>query len=209
MSNELIDPIISVNFLAHALLAGPEPEDRLGALLGDFVKGPLPGGLPPHVASGAQLHRRIDSFADAHPVFRQSRSRVSAERRRYSGIMIDLFYDHFLALHWNNYCGEPLEEFSAKVYALLSMHADLLPPRLAEILPSMRKQDWLGSYRTTRAIGAALDRMAVKRLKRPNTLAGSGVELEKRYREFEQDFLVFFPDAHAFACEFRHSRQCA
>ena len=197
----------SMNFLAHALLAGPDPVDRLGGMLGDFVKGSLPAGLPLPVAAGVELHRRIDSFADTHPAFRRSRSRVSPERRRYAGIMIDLFYDHFLAVHWERYSAEPLEDFAAGIYALLSDHVALLPPRLKQILPYMRDQDWLSGYRSLDAVGVALDRMARHRLTRPNPLAGSGDELRVRYRDFEADFFSFFSDAWKFAVMFRrHER---
>jgi acyl carrier protein phosphodiesterase len=195
-----------MNFLAHAALAGPDWADRLGAMLGDFVKGPLPAGLPPAVAAGVELHRRIDSFAETHPAFRESRSRVSPERRRYAGIMIDLFYDHFLARHWQSYSAQPLEAFAAEIYALMAAHSELLPPRLAQILPSMRAGDWLSSYRSLENVGYALDRMSRSRLTRPNTLAGSAAELEARYQEFERDFLVFFPDAGAYAEALRGGR---
>lgn len=195
-----------MNYLAHALLAGPDPADRLGAMLGDFVKGPLPGGLPAPVAAGVKLHRRIDSFADTHPAFNQSRARVSPQRRRYAGIMIDMFYDHLLARHWEEYSGQLLEDFAAEVYALMLAHAELLPPRLRHILPFMQADDWLTSYGSLEAIGAALDRLAEKRLARPNTLGGSVVELETCYGEFERDFLAFFPDAQAYADEFRCRR---
>lgn len=196
-----------MNFLAHAFLAGPDPADRLGGMLGDFVKGPLPAGLPLPIAAGVELHRRIDSFANTHPAFTSSRARVSPQRRRYAGIMIDLFYDHFLALHWENYSSEPLEDFSAGVYALMWAHAELMPPRLKEMFPFMQAQDWLSSYRSPEAVGGALDRMAEKRLTRPNSLAGSAEELGARYREFEWDFLAFFPDAQAFAKAFRGGRR--
>ena len=195
-----------MNFLGHVVLAGPDPADRLGAMLGDFVKGPLPAGLPRDLAAGVELHRRIDSFADAHPAFRSSRARVSAQRRRYAGIMVDLFYDHFLARHWARYCGQPLEEFTAEVYGLMAAHVDLLPPRLRELLPVMRAQDWMSSYRLQEAVGRALDNMARRRLTRSNTLAGAAIELEGGYQGFEQDFLAFFPEAQAFAATHRQAR---
>lgn len=188
-----------MNFLAHALLAGPAPADRLGAVLGDFVKGPLPCGLPTDVAEGVRLHRAIDSYADAHPAFRRSRSRVSPERRRYAGIMVDLFYDHFLARHWSRYHPQPLKEFTADFYALLAAHSELLPPRLAHILPHMREADWLSSYREIESVGIALDRMAAGRLRQPNRLGGAAAELEQHYGKLEEDFLAFFTDATLFA----------
>lgn len=195
-----------MNFLAHAFLAGPHPADRLGGMLGDFVKGPLPAGLPAPVAAGVALHRRIDSFCEGHPAFRASRARVSPERRRYAGIMIDLFYDHFLASHWDGFSRQPLEEFADETYALLARHGDLLPPRLAGILPYMRGEDWLSSYRSLASVAEALDSMSRHRLTRPNRLAGSATELAARYAEFEQDFKAFFPDACSFARELREAR---
>jgi acyl carrier protein phosphodiesterase len=188
-----------MNFLAHALLAGSRPADRLGGILGDFVKGPLPAGLPPDVAAGVALHRRIDSYADRHPAFRRSRSRVSPARRRYAGIMVDLFYDHFLARHWERYHPQALANFAAEIYELLGAHAALLPPRLAQILPLMRGQDWLASYRWADQVAGALDRMAVRRFTRPNGLAGAGADLGAAYAGFEADFAEFFPDALGYA----------
>ena len=187
-----------MNFLAHLYLAGPADGDRLGALLGDFVKGPLPAGLPGEVAAGVALHRAIDAFADTHPAFVASRARVSAERRRVSGIMIDLFYDHFLARHWSEFHAQPLPDFTAEAYTLLARHAPLLPERLARILPRMRADDWLTSYQSVESIREALDRMAM-RLSRPEALTGAGHELLAGYPGFETDFMRFLPDALAYA----------
>lgn len=196
-----------VNYLAHVLLAGPDPADRLGGIMGDFVKGPLPAGLPPAVAAGVALHRSIDSYADRHPAFRHSRSLVSPERRRYAGVMVDLFYDHLLARYWDEFSMESIEAFSAGLYRLIGEHEALLPTRLAEILPSMRSQDWLAAYRSPEATGRALDGMAARRLSRPNRLAGALVELQARYAEFEADFRVFMPDARDFAAAVRAGRR--
>jgi acyl carrier protein phosphodiesterase len=192
-----------VNFLAHALLAGTDPGLRLGGVLGDFVKGPLPAGLAPRVAAGVLLHRRIDSYAEAHPVFCRSRSRVSGERRRYAGIMVDLFYDHFLAAHWGRYCDQPLADFTRDTYALLLEHGPELPPRLARILPAMQAEDWLASYRSLDAVGLALDRIASHRLSRPNRLAGAVEELAGNYGGLGRDFAEFFADALNYAARHR------
>lgn len=195
-----------MNFLAHAWLAGPVPAYRLGGLLGDFVKGPVPEGLPPGVAEGVRLHRAIDSYAEGHPAFRASRARVSAARRRVAGIMVDMFYDHFLARHWADYQpGEPLTDYTARQYALLAGQGDALPPRLARILPHMAADDWLASYREAAAVEAALDRMAA-RLTRANPLPGAGAELRADYAGFEADFRIFIDDARRFAEAWRQGR---
>jgi acyl carrier protein phosphodiesterase len=179
-----------MNYLAHAFLAGPQPASRLGGLLGDFVKGPLDSiarHYPHEVVTGIALHRRIDSYADRHPAFRRSRQRVSALRRRFSGVMVDMFYDHLLARQWSAYCAQPLEAFSADIYALLASNHMLLPARLA-------------SYRGIDAIGSALDRMSRYRLRRANPLAGAAEELHAGYAGYQADFRIFFADALAF-CE--------
>ncbi|MBL8495996.1 MAG: DUF479 domain-containing protein [Rhodocyclaceae bacterium] len=195
-----------MNYLAHALLAGPDPESRLGGLLGDFVKG-TPDGfdprLPPGVVAGIALHRQIDRYADTHPAFQASRRRVSAQRRRYAGVMIDMFYDHFLARHWLRYCSQPLGEFAEETYALLADHAAILPPRLRGMLPHMREQNWLVSYACAAGIGTALDGISRHRLTRPNPLAGGVDELLSGYGGFEADFDTFMAAAVAFAHDWR------
>ena len=195
-----------MNFLAHAFLAGEATADRAGGLLGDFVKGPLPGGLPPELASGLALHRAIDSFADRHPAFRASRARISAVRRRVGGILVDLFYDHLLARDWSDYAIPPLETFTEEVFLAVAEHAGALPERALDLAGRMQREDWLGSYRNTTAVGQAIDRMALYRLRRTTTLAG-GVEEYIADREgFEADFRVFLPDALAYAAEWRARR---
>ena len=190
----------AVNFLAHAWLAGPHPADRLGGLMGDFIKGPLPGALAPAVASGVRLHRRIDVLADSHPAFLRSRARVSTARLRVAGVMVDMFYDHFLARDWAEFHPEPLADFTAAQYRLLE-EAPGLPERLQKILPSMRDDDWLASYRDVETVAYALERMA-GRLRPGNPLAGGGAELLMHYAEFEADCREFLPDARAFAQAF-------
>ena len=140
-------------------VAGDASADRVGGLIGDFVKGPLPGNLAPDLAAGVALHRRIDSFAETHPAFRASRARVSAERRRVAGIMVDLFYDHFMAIHWSRFHAAPLSAYVAGLYRLLA-DEPCLPERFREFLPRMREEDWLSGYRSVERIAGALDRMA-------------------------------------------------
>ncbi len=189
-----------MNFLAHLYLAGSVDANRLGGLMGDFVKGPLPGALSADLAFGVMLHRRIDSFADGHPAFRRSRARVSAERRRYGGILVDMFYDHFLARHWPQLHPQRLAEYTAEAYQLLRAHEALLPPAMVPVARAMAAGDWLSSYADPAAIALALDRMGECRLRAPNPLAGSVAELEADYTGFEADFLVFLPAALVF-CE--------
>ena len=194
-----------MNFLAHAWLADASAMDRLGGVMGDFVKGPLPAGLPPQLAEGVRLHRKIDVWADTHSAFQRSRSRLSAPRRRVSGIMVDMFYDHFLARYWAEFHTMPLEVFTARLYELMREHHAWLPPRLRRILPLMSGDDWLASYREVAAVEHALDRMSA-RLRRTDMLAGAGHELTAHYAALEGDFREFMPSAKAFVGRYLAAR---
>jgi acyl carrier protein phosphodiesterase len=198
-----------MNYLAHALLAGPLATDRVGGVAGDFVKGllqPCPAWLAAALAEGVRLHRRIDSFADMHPTFRRSRARVSDARRRFGGVLVDMFYDHFLAAHWPRFSTQPLTAFTAETYRQIKMHGKPLPEAFGPVFARMAAQDWLASYRESSSVALALDRMAQYRLRQPNPLAGAGEELLQECAGLETDLLAFLPDALAFAEQVRRAR---
>ena len=191
-----------MNFLAHLWLAGPDEGARLGAVAGDFVKGALPGDLPPDIAAGVALHRAIDAFADAHPAFQASRARVGGAHRRFAGVMVDMFYDHFLAAQWARWHpDEPLAGFAARQYALLAAHRHRLPARALPVLARMAEHDWLTAYREVDTIVFALDRIA-GRLTRPEPFLGCGEALRTDYAGFAADAQHFLADARAFAAAF-------
>ena len=194
-----------MNFLAHIYLSPPGEDAILGSLLGDFVKGPLDRSdvksrYGPEVTRAIALHRKIDSYTDAHPVVRMSRGRVSAHRRRFAGVMVDIFYDHFLAKYWEEFHHVPLARFTDDFYEiLLRRHAEL-PERLQRMASSMVDLDWLGSYANVQSIDTTLNRMS-QRLRRSNALLDSAEELVNNYTELEKDFRRFIPDVSAFARE--------
>jgi len=190
-----------MNYLAHLLLAGDLPEHQLGGLIADFVRGrveSLARRYPAPVLQGIIDHRKIDSFTDAHPLFRQSRSRISPARRRVSGIIVDVVYDHFLSVHWERFSDYPRAAFIQSVYRLLEDNCALLPERLRLLAPRMIADDWLGGYRELAMIGRVFDRMSM-RIRRSNNLAGALQEVEREYAGLEADFLAFFPQAVTYA----------
>ena len=186
-----------MNFLAHLHLGGERPGQLLGSLYGDFVKGPLQDRWPTDIEAGIRLHRQIDVFTDSHPIVLQAKQRFPRERRRYAGILVDLFFDHCLAAHWHDYASEPLHDFTARVYQVLREEAEL-PAKLALIAPRMAAQDWLGSYREFAVMEQVVAGMS-RRLSRPEGLAGGAIELEQLYTPLLQDFREFHPQLHAFA----------
>ena len=192
-----------MNYLAHALLAGPDPEMVLGGLMGDFVKGRLGDEWPPTLRSGLLLHRRIDRFTDDHPGVAVSRARIPPPRRRFAGIIVDVCYDHFLARDFPRWSeGKALADFTGETYALLLAHRDRLPGRLHHIAPRMAAQDWLGSYARLEGLGATLDGIS-RRSPRVAPLAGALTDVRRVYARLEQDFEAFFPALLEFAANER------
>lgn len=190
-------PATRLNFLGHLYLSPPDEDALLGSLLGDFVKGPLDERYGRAVTRAIALHRKLDVFTDVHPAVLASKSRISPQRRRYAGIMVDVFYDHFLARHWSEFHVEPLARFAQRVYEVLDRRHHELPERLRNMAPYMIRGDWLGSYAEVDAIYSALNRMGT-RMKRENRLAGSADELLENYAPLESDFRVFLPQAQQF-----------
>ena len=188
-----------MNYLAHLHLGGPQPGAMLGSLYGDFVKGPLKGRWPADIEAAILLHRRIDVFTDSHPLVLQAKQRFPVDRRRFAGILIDLFFDHCLAANWHVYAEEPLSAFTARVYRVLRQEAEL-PGKLAAIAPRMAEQDWLGSYRDFAVMEPVVASMS-RRLSRPEGLAGGVAELERLYVPLLRDFHAFYPDLQAFALQ--------
>ncbi|NEO87338.1 MAG: DUF479 domain-containing protein [Spirulina sp. SIO3F2] len=184
-----------MNYLAHLFLAEQTPDSQIGNLLGDFVKGPLAqhqGCYRPAVLQGIQMHRWIDQFTDRHPCHGQSRRRVAPVLRRFAGIAVDIYYDHFLACHWSRFSPEPREQFIAGIYGQLQAHHHELPPRLQAMVPYIIQEDWLNGYASLLGLQQTFSRLA-RRVKRQNTLAQAVTVLQGQYGGLEQDFLEFFP----------------
>lgn len=187
-----------MNFLAHALLAGDDPALVVGGVAGDWVKGVLPAGLPPDLVRGVALHRAIDQHAESHHAFCNSRQRVSAARRRYAGVLVDIYYDHLLACEWMSHHHQPLNEFSAGVYRQIEARIDELPADAPRVMRLMAEQDWLSSYASAEGIADVLLRMS-RRIRQPNPLAGGEQELLANLEGFRADFRHWLADARAFS----------
>src|SRR5438552_2946814 len=86
-----------MNYLAHAYLSYNEPEILVGNMISDFVKGKQKYGYPVMIQKGIQLHRDIDMFTDNHPATAKAKDFFRSAYRLYSGPLLDIIYDHFLA----------------------------------------------------------------------------------------------------------------
>jgi len=159
-----------MNFLAHLLLAGDDEGLRLGAMLGDFVRGDLDNAaIPDAVRKGILLHRHIDQYIDSLDEVALLRQRFESPFRRYSGIIIDLALDHELALRWENHSGVSLRQFDRDVRDMLARHDALLPEGLRSFMRYADRRGLFAAYRDEAEILFSLHGVG-RRLSRPNPL---------------------------------------
>lgn len=191
-----------MNFLAHIFLSSDNELLTIGNFAGDAVKGKDFTHFPAAMQAGIQLHREIDTFTDAHPVVRQSTKRLHKNYSHYSGIIVDIFYDHFLAKNWERYSDIPLSVFVEDFYRCLNKHFDLLPARIKVLTPFMIKENWLLSYTTMEGIQKVLNGMN-RRTRGRSKMNRAITELQDHYQAFEDDFTLFFDDLVNFSTKKR------
>ena len=188
-----------MNFLAHLYLSGDNDELKIGNFIADGIHG-KPYEFPPGVQNGIVLHRAIDSYTDVHPVFRRGTKRLHAAYHHYAGVIMDIFYDHFLAKNWAKYSDASLEDYATGVYKLLQDNYNLLPERSKGMLPHMVEHNWLVTYASIAGIERTLGQMD-RRTKNASRMRYSGKELVEFYTEFEAEFTEFFEDIQAYVKE--------
>ncbi len=182
-----------MNFLAHLYLSGNNPEILTGNFIGDFVKGKIPTDqFGPGMAKGIALHREIDWFTDTHQVVKQSKDRLRPKYRHYSGVIVDVFYDHFLAKNWENYSEKLLPAFADECYSTLQQQKSILPEEVNYMLPFMINGNWLVNYAGLEGIHKALTGMA-KRTRFESKMEESVADLQNDYGSFKKEFELFFP----------------
>lgn len=189
-----------MNFLAHIYLSGDDELVRIGNFMGDTIHGHKPDEFPTLIRKGILLHRAIDSFTDQHPVFRQSTKRLHPTYHHYAGVIVDIFYDHFLAKNFSRYHTTPLADFAQDFYRSLHDNYDTLTERTKNLMPYMIEYDWLTSYQSIEGISRILVQMD-NRTKNKSGMGHSVNELQEFYAEFEEEFTIFFAELQAFAKE--------
>lgn len=190
-----------MNWLAHLFLAEPNVESRLGNILADIVKGSNRLSLNYHIQQGIKCHQLIDIFTDSHLIVARSKQRIHPNYRRFAGILVDVFYDHFLAKNWSTYASVPLEQFTHEIYESFQAYPGKLPVNVTQIITQIATEDWLGSYRYVTGVENTLLRITKKLAWRSKcVLLNQAVsELTLHYDEFDNDFQAFFPELVEFS----------
>ena len=187
-----------MNFLAHIYLSGDEEGIIIGNFIADGIKGKKYKNYPLSIQKGILLHRGIDSYTDQHPTVRLSTKKLHENYGHYSGVIVDILYDHFLAKNWKNYHQQPLDEYVEDFYELLRNSYEILPVRIKRMMPYMISDNWLLSYESVSGISNILKQMS-RRTKIDSNMNFAVLELEKYYSEFEEEFTSFFKELMAFS----------
>ncbi|WP_299336325.1 acyl carrier protein phosphodiesterase [uncultured Psychroserpens sp.] len=187
-----------MNFLAHIYLSNNENEVTIGNFIADGIRGKHYKTFPPGIQKGILLHRQIDTFTDAHPTVRQSTKRLHKNYGHYSGVIVDILYDHFLAKNWKHYSETPLEIYIQRFYKLMEDNFEILPLKTQHMLPHMISGNWLSTYAEIDGIQKVLNGMN-RRTKNRSGMNKATSELREFYTEFETEFTSFFDELIVFS----------
>ncbi len=189
-----------MNYLAHIYLSGENEVVTIGNFIADGIKGKDYKKYSKDIQTGILLHRQIDTYTDSHKTVRKSTKRLHAKYSHYSGVIVDILYDHFLAKNWSTYSDISLEDYTENFYDSLEEHYEILPTRIQKMMPYLVTDNWLLSYASIKGITRVLNGMN-RRIKNISNMNEAVNELEEFYDEFEDEFTLFFDDLMAFSKE--------
>jgi len=181
-----------MNFLAHIYLSGKNDEIKLGNFIGDYVKGTAYNNYSPLIRKGILLHRKIDSFTDAHQIVRKHKSLFYSKYHKYAGVIIDIIYDHFLARYWHMFSEVDYNEYIISIYKFLTSNLENMPQEISKIVPNLIYHNWLNSYKTIKGIENVLIGMS-KGTSLPSESNYAILILRQHYGDIKNEFFTYFP----------------
>jgi acyl carrier protein phosphodiesterase len=187
-----------MNFLAHIYLSFDDDEITIGNFIADSIRANKYNHLPPRVQQGILLHREIDTYTDAHPIPKVSSKRLHKNYSHYSRVIVDIFYDHFLAKNWSSYSDIPLDRYVEKFYDLLEDNYKILPVGVQRMMPYMISENWIFNYSKMEGIGNVLNGMN-RRTRNKSKMNFAILDLEEHYESFEKEFTSFFEELIIFS----------
>lgn len=194
-----------MNYLAHLYLAGNNRGNLVGGFIADVVKGRQIAAYDLDIICGIRLHRAIDTFTDEHTLIRKGKLELRGRFGKFSGIVMDMFGDYYLAKNWSDYSNDALQHYSENIYNRLREDWKLLPERSQHILHSMHTHDWLYNYRHIDGIKRALTGLA-QRSKFDSGMEFAHEELEANDTFYHALFAEFLPELIRFADSYKQKQ---
>lgn len=189
-----------MNCLAHIYLSNNNPDITIGNFIADHVKGNDFNNYPVGIQKGITLHRAIDSFTDQHPIVELTKQHIRPSQKKYTPVVADIYYDHYLAANWHLFSTIPLETFAGNFYKLTDEYANQLPVRTANMLMYMRQQNWLVNYASLDGLQRVFNGMS-NRVNFQNNMQNAVTDLKSNYQEIGEEFKLFFQELTVFVIE--------
>lgn len=189
-----------MNYLAHQFLSFHNHDLMIGNFIADSIQGNRFEGLTDDTIKGIMLHRKIDSFTDSHPVYLTSKHRFSKDFGKYSGVLMDMIYDHYLAKNFNNYSKITLQEFCNQTYSILNQHLTIFPEPAKRFHSYMIEHNVLFNYSTLQGLETVLTHLN-HRIRHRYQLQHSLTHIKEQTDEIEEEFFIFFDDLHRFCLD--------
>jgi acyl carrier protein phosphodiesterase len=183
-----------MNYLAHIFLSRNIPKIQIGNFIADFVKGNKISIYPLLVQDGIRLHRKIDTYTDNHLVVLDTKKRLYPVFGRYSGIVLDVYFDHFLAINFKKFApSQNLICFSLSFYATLIFNYYLLPDKVKSFVWHFILTNRLVTYSKIEGIEKSFAIM--QQFKTPAISSHDARKfLESHYDYLNSQFQLFFTD---------------
>ena len=189
-----------MNYLAHIFLSYNNPELIVGNFIADSIQGNKFDGLTDEIVKGIMLHRKIDTFTDSHPIYLTSKHRFSADFGKYSGVLMDMIYDHYLAKNFKNYSKSDLQPFCSNIYDLLHDYKNYLPEHAKRFYSYMVEHNVLFNYSTLQGMEIVLTHLN-HRIRHRYQLQDSIKLIKEQSLEIEEEFFIFFDDLNNYCKE--------
>jgi len=190
-----------VNYLAHAYLSFGISDIATGNLISDFVKGKKKFDYPETIQHGITLHRAIDTYTDGHPITQEAKFFFRRDYGLYSGPIVDILYDHFLANDPGQFPDPArLDAFALHTYEQVGANQSLFPEKFARLFPYMRSYNWLYNYRHKEGIYNSLHGLARRATHMPDPSTAFQI-FETRYEQLQYCYRRFFPELKNIACD--------
>ncbi len=182
-----------MNFLSHIYLSGESEGLIIGNFIADSVKGSAFNQFSAEIKSGILLHRKIDSFTDSNPIVEQSKLRLRSKYKKYACVIVDIYYDHYLAKNWGTYSDVNFEQYVQNIYAVIKNNFSVLPEKSAHFTKYMLQHNILSAYSKLEGIEKALQGMA-RRASFQSNMEYAIEDLKEHYSLFENEFRLYFPE---------------
>jgi acyl carrier protein phosphodiesterase len=189
-----------MNFLSHLFLSGNTEGLIIGNFIADSVKGSDYKNYPDEIRKGILLHRQIDTFTDKHPIVEESKIRLRGKYHKYSSVIVDVYYDHFLASNWDQFSSVSLNDYTKEIYAIIQNNQHFLPEKARQFMYYMIQYNILEAYSRLEGIQRVLEGMA-GRARFESNMEHSIHDLREHYSLFENEFKKYFPELQQFVNE--------